>query len=138
MYKRIMMPVDLAHADRLEKALKTAADLAKHYRAEMILVGVTGSEPGPVAHNPEEFATKLDDFAAKAADRLGTAIEGQTIHLHDITSDLNRTIVRKAKEIDADLVVMASHIPGVAEYIFGSHGGEVAQHAPMSVMLVRE
>lgn len=138
MYKRIMVPMDLTHADRLEKALKTAADLAKHYGAQMTLVAVTGSEPGPVARNPEEFASKLDAFAEKTADRLGAKIDGQTIHLHDITADLNRTLVRKAQEIDADLVVMASHIPGRAEYIFGSHGGEVAQHAPMSVMLVRE
>jgi len=138
MYKRIMVPVDLAHAARLDKALTTAADLAKHYGAEMIVVGVTGSEPGPVAHSPEEFARKLDAFAAAATERFGTRIEGQTIHLHDITADLNRTLVRRAGEIDADLIVMASHIPGVAEYIFGSHGGEVGQHAPMSVMLVRE
>jgi nucleotide-binding universal stress UspA family protein len=35
MYSRIMVPVDLAHIERLEKALATAADLAKHYEITM-------------------------------------------------------------------------------------------------------
>ena len=38
----------------------------------------------------------------------------------------------------ADLVIMASHVPGVAEYVLGSHGGHLAVHAPCSVMLIRE
>lgn len=138
MYKRIMVPVDLAHADKLGKALSTAGDLAKHYGADLVFVGVTSSEPGPVAHNPEEFARKLADFSAATSERLGAPAESRMIHLHDVAADMNRALEHKAVEIGADLIVMASHIPGVAEYLFGSHGGEIAQHARMSVMLVRE
>ena len=56
MYKRIMVPVDLTHAGDLTKALRTAADLAGHYGCPVTYVAVTAATPGPVAHNPAEFA----------------------------------------------------------------------------------
>ena len=137
MYARIMVPVDLAHADRLEKALGTAADLARHYGAGLTLVGATGTEPGPVARSPEAFAEKLDRFAAEAGERLGIGIEASTLHLHDVSIDLDNALIHKAADIGADLIVMASHVPGAAAYLFGSNAGHVAQHAPVSVMVVR-
>ena len=63
MYKTVMIPVDLEHKDLLEKALATAADLAQHYGAELYAVGVTSAAPGVVAHNPSEYAQKLDQFS---------------------------------------------------------------------------
>jgi len=41
MYQKIMVPVDLAHVERLGKALGTATDLAKHYGIPVCYVGVT-------------------------------------------------------------------------------------------------
>ncbi len=63
MYKQILVPVDLTHVDQLGKALKTAADLSRHYDAPVCYVGVTSEAPSPVAHNPKEFAQKLEAFA---------------------------------------------------------------------------
>jgi nucleotide-binding universal stress UspA family protein len=56
---------------------------------------------------------------------------------HDPAVDLNETLIEQAEKRGDDLIVMASHIPGVAEHIFSSHAGYVAQHAPVSVMVVR-
>ena len=64
MYTHIMVPVDLAHTETLGKALQTAADLAKHYSCPVTYVGVTMSAPTSVAHNPEEFAAKLETFVS--------------------------------------------------------------------------
>jgi nucleotide-binding universal stress UspA family protein len=138
MYERILAPVDLAHPDRIEKALRTASDLASHYGSDLVLVGVTGIEPSAVAHNPEEFASKLADFAAAAGDRFGHPMRSEMVKVHDLTIDLDGAITRKAAEIGADLVVMASHRPGAGEYIFGSNAGHVAQHSPVSVLVVRD
>jgi nucleotide-binding universal stress UspA family protein len=65
-FKHIMVPVDLAHEGRLDRALDVAADLAAHYGARVTYVGVTVPQPSSVAHNPEEFAEKLARFAAAA------------------------------------------------------------------------
>ena len=49
MFKRIMVPIDLTHADKLEKALDVAGDLAAHYGSTLVYVGVTAPSPSAVA-----------------------------------------------------------------------------------------
>jgi nucleotide-binding universal stress UspA family protein len=138
MFRRIMVPVDLTHADRLEKALKLSAELAGSGGAEVVFVGVTGTEPSAVARSPEEFAQKMARFAEETGARLGLrGARGVAIHLHDVTVELDRALIAKAREIDADLVVMASHVPGGLEHWIASNAGYVAAHAPMSVFVVR-
>jgi len=137
MYSTVMVPVDLAHIEALEKALATSADLAKHYDAEVIYVGVTSSEPNEVAHSPEEYARKLEAFAAKQGEARGIRARAKTVHCNDPGSDLHAVLRDTASDLGVDLVVMGTHIPGSAEHIFASHGGYVAAHAKTSVMLVR-
>jgi nucleotide-binding universal stress UspA family protein len=40
-------------------------------------------------------------------------------------------------ELSTDLVVMASHVPNIADYLWPSNGGKIASHATASVMIVR-
>jgi nucleotide-binding universal stress UspA family protein len=137
MYRKIMVPVDLEHVGALDKALATAASLAQQQGAAVTYVAVTASAPSPVAHDPDEFARKLDDFAREQGRRYGIETSGLTRVSHDPTTDLNRTLMTAAEDLDADLVVMASHVPGVLEHLFSSHAGYVASHAKMSVFVVR-
>ena len=137
MYKKIMVPVDLAHIDRLEKAISTATDLAKRYKAPICFVGVTAEAPGPVAHSPKEFGEKLKAFGDAQAKAHGLDITTAAYASHDPTTDLNDTLIRAASENGADLIVMASHLPGLPEHIVASHAGAVAQHSKASVFVVR-
>jgi nucleotide-binding universal stress UspA family protein len=137
MYKSIMIPVDLAHPDELEKALTTGADLAKHYRAELHAVSVTHAAPGVVAHNPSEYARKLEAFAADQTRKYGVEFRAKMMVSHDPTVDLDDTLERAASEIGADLVVMASHVPGFWDHIFASRAGYLASHTKLSVFVVR-
>ncbi len=137
MYKTIMIPVDLEHADQLEKALATGADLAKHYHAALHAVGVTSAAPGVVAHNPSEYADKLEAFAAKQTARHGVDFKAKAMVSHDPAVDLDETLKRAATEIGADLVVMASHVPGFFDYVFASRAGYLASHSDLSVFVVR-
>jgi nucleotide-binding universal stress UspA family protein len=133
-----MVPVDLTHRDQLDKALKTAADLAKHYGSAVTYVGVTPETPSPVAHNPEEFARKLDAFAKEQASAHGlSAVSGHMETSTDPAIDLDKVLLSAIKATGADLVVMASHKPNVADWFWASHGGTVASDAKISVMLVR-
>jgi nucleotide-binding universal stress UspA family protein len=137
MYKRIMVPVDLAHADKLGRALDIAADLAKANGATLIYTGVGSSLPGSIAHSPKEFADKLQNFADLQRGAHGVPVEAHSIISHDPAVDLDKRLIAAAKETKADLVVMASHIPGLADHWFHGHAAYVAQNAPMSVFVVR-
>lgn len=138
MYEKIMIPVDLSHLDALAKALETGADLARHFHAEVCYVGVTTNAPSSMAHNPSEFARKLEAFAAGEAARHDlTRATSRAYASHDPAVDLDATLEKAIAETGADLVVIGSHRPGVAEHLFASHGGHMATHAKVSVLVVR-
>ncbi|MCT8970483.1 universal stress protein [Microbaculum marinisediminis] len=137
MYKKIMVPVDLAHVEVLGKAIDTATDLAKLYAIPVCFVGVTAETPTSVAHTPEEFARRLKAFGEKQAAAHGLTIETAAYPSHDPSVDLDKTLIAAAHETGADLVVMATHVPGVLKHIFSTQGAQVASHADVSVFLVR-
>ena len=137
MYNRIMVPVDLAHADHLTRALEIAALLAKPENATIVYTGVSAETPGSVSHNPEEFSSKLQAFADTQANGHGLPTEAHAVLSHDPAVDLGNDLIKAAKDTGADLVVMASHIPGVADHWFHGNAAHVAQFAPISVFVVR-
>ena len=137
MYSKIMVPVDLFHTDKLGKALQTAADLASHYGASVCYVAVTANTPTALAHNPAEFAERLKAFAAAQAEAHGHSAESRAYASRDPAIDLDATLLKAVDETGADLVVMASHIPGVVDHIWPSNGGTIAAHARASVLVVR-
>lgn len=137
MYSKIMVPVDLAHVDALGRALAAAADLAKHYGIPVVYVGVTAETPTPVAHNPGEFAQKMDAFAKAQAAEHGIDAEGLGYASHDPAVEIDHTLLVAAEKAEADLIVMASHIPNLADHLWPSHGGHVAARARASVLVVR-
>jgi nucleotide-binding universal stress UspA family protein len=137
MFKKLMVPVDLAHVEPLGKAITTAADLAKLYSIPICFVGVTAETPTEVAHNPKEFAAKLKQFGEAQSKEHGVTIDTVAYPSHDPAVDLDKRLMAAATENGADLIVMASHLPGLPEHIFASNAGTVASHAKTSVFVVR-
>ncbi|EBA09476.1 universal stress protein [Sagittula stellata] len=138
MFRHIMIPVDLGHMEKLERALGVAAAEAKQHGCPVTYVSVTGNTPGPQGHSPEEFQSKLAKFAADQAAAHGIETDAHTIVAHDPSIDVDDKLLAAVDEIGADLVVMASHPPNMADYFWPSHGGSLASHASVSVMLVRD
>jgi len=137
MYNKIMVPVDLAHLDALEKPLKVAADMAKHFDARLCYVSVTAAAPGPVARTPDEYEQKLNDFAEKQAQAQGRPAEAKLYLSHDPAVDMDDILVKAISETESDLVVMGTHLPRGLDAIMPSNGGRVATHTDASVFLVR-
>jgi nucleotide-binding universal stress UspA family protein len=137
LFRKILVPVDLAHKDQLKKALQAAADLSKHYDAPVVYVGVTTETPSSVAHTPAEFAEKLEAFGKAEAETHGHKVETKAVASPDPAIDTNDTLMELIEETGADLVVMASHVPNVTDYVWPSHGGTIASHSDASVFVVR-
>lgn len=132
-----MVPVDLGHIATLEKALSVAAMLARHDDASVTFVAVSSSAPSKVGHTPEEFAARLHAFAEAQASAHGITATAQAITSHDPAVDLDATLLDAARTLDADCIVVASHIPNLADHLWPSHGGSLARHAHGSVFVVR-
>ncbi|MGI9476577.1 MAG: universal stress protein [Hyphomicrobiaceae bacterium] len=137
MYKNIMVPVDLAHPEKLTKALAVSADLARHYGAILTAVSVTASAPTTVAHTPQEFAAKLQAFGEEQSKAHGVTFATRATVSPDPVIDMDDALEKTASELGCDLVVMASHVPGFAEHIFASRAGYLASHSALSVLVVR-
>ena len=137
MFKKIMVPVDLAHLPALQKALDVAADMARHYDAALCYVGVTTSQPSSVARNPEEYSRKLEAFAREHAPDNGREPSASVYNSHDPAIDLDDILVRAVEELQADLVIMATHLPHHIDAIMPANGSKVAAHTKVSVFLVR-
>ncbi|NIZ08677.1 universal stress protein [Pseudooceanicola sp. HF7] len=137
MFKKILMPVDLAHLEKLEKALSCGTELAKTFDAEIVYAGVTTALPGALSHTPAEYAEKLKAFAQEQSTASGVRCSSVSQISHDVSIDVDNALLKSVEETGADLVVMASHVPGIVDYVWPSHGGRLASHAKISVMLVR-
>lgn len=138
MYSRILVPVDLNNADKLDKALDLAGKTAKENDAEVIYVDVVDAVPTTSARTEgERIANRLQTFATEQAKRHGIKTKDHVALRSDLRLNVGADIVKAAQESGCDLIVMASHIPGFKEHILSSNAGYVASHAPMTVYVVR-
>lgn len=137
MFKKILVPVDLGHLETLSRALGVAGDLAKSNGAEIVYASVYGNQSIPGLPQPNEHADALEAFAAREGAAQGISASALPIFSHDPDAELGSALVSAAGEIDADAIVMASHIPGWVEHIFHSNAGYVACHSSASVFVVR-
>lgn len=137
MFKTILVPVDLEHAEKLAKAVDIAAGLAREHGAALHMVGIASPLPGAGAHTPGEFAEKLAAFAQRVGTAHGLEVTAHALTVADPAVEANAAILDQAEALGADLLVMATRVPGFAERLFSSHGNYIASHASMSVFLVR-
>ena len=139
MYTRIMVPVELDHVDRMERTLKTAGDLAKAYSAHVVYVAIYGKQPSAVARTPEQFAAELDMFAREQGEHFGIETSALAVASNDPAAELDARLEEAVSECEADLVVMASHAPGMADmlHLIGSHAAKLVRHLDISVFVVR-
>ena len=137
MYTKIMVPIDLAHTDRLAKAIDTASALARSFGATVTYAAVTANAPGALGHTPAEFEARLKAFADGQGQTHDHPVATHVVVSNDPAAELDAELLQAVDETGADLVVMASHIPGVVDHFWPSHGGAMARQAHVSVMLVR-
>ncbi|QOC21751.1 universal stress protein [Wenzhouxiangella sp. AB-CW3] len=139
MFEKIMVPVDLQHVDKLERSLEIAATLAKKWHATLHFVTVAGRVPNRAAKTPEEHARNLAKFAEEQGEKHGVPTASLTKDSTDVTVELEKKLLEAADDIGADLIVTASHVPGVADklHLIPSHSGELASKAKCSVFVLR-
>ena len=139
MYSKILVPVDLAHIDKLAKALNTSIDIAKHYNAALHYVTVTNRAPSSVAHSTRELEDKLRLFAEEQGKDHGIETSYSLIESPDTVVELEKRLVEAADETGADLIVMASHAPGIGDklHFIRANAANLVRDAKISVFVVR-
>jgi nucleotide-binding universal stress UspA family protein len=139
MYKNILAPVDLAHPDVAVRTVATALKVAGSDDCKLTLLNVVPELPGFVAAElPAGIAEKTEAAAESSLKKIAkdAGVEGRSKLMVKHGRPHNQ-ILQVAGEIGADLIVIASHQPGIEDYLLGSVAGKVVRHAKCSVLVER-
>jgi len=137
--KRVLVPLD---GSRLaECVLPTAISLGAHLRARVTLLHVMERAAPATVHGDRhltaasEAARYLDEVARRVA-AGGVVVES---HVHpNLEGDVAQSIVAHAADLDADLVILATHGAGGAKRVlFGSVAQQVLRKGVRPVLLIR-
>jgi nucleotide-binding universal stress UspA family protein len=134
----ILIPIDLSQPDAGAKALAEADKYDPE--AKLVLVHVLAPIPTYVTLGvPSDVLTSRAEDARKLlgalADRVGVSPDADLVIR---SGHPGREIVRSAKEVNAALIVIASHDPSWGDLVLGSVAAFVVRHAHCSVFVVRD
>ncbi|MBL4731278.1 MAG: universal stress protein [Rhizobiaceae bacterium] len=139
MIKNILVPIDMAHAERGATMINQAREMFGDKGGDITLLHVVQEIP---AYVRAEMPSDLDD----------KAITDSKAHLQNLIENYNlpettkikvrqgnpfHEILAEAKESGTDLIVIASHQPGITDYLLGSVAGQVVRHSKCSVLVLR-
>jgi manganese transport protein len=136
-YRRILVTIDHTALDRM--AISHAAAMARMHGAKVYVLhveeGVTSQVYGQAASTAETEAG--EQYVKGIAQRLrDQGLEVETAISHSPHPD--REIVRYAREVDADLVIMGAHgHGGLKDLIFGTTINPVRHHLSIPMLIVR-
>ncbi|MCB1033489.1 MAG: universal stress protein [Acidobacteria bacterium] len=140
-FKHLLVATDFSKAS--EAGIRTARDLAGQLGARVSVVHVCEEILLPMIFTTEEQRTEFHEESLKVSrERLDACIHE---HFGDLPAEARlrygspaAEIVACAREVEADLVVLASHGRGsVGQLVFGSTAQRVIHSAPCPTVVVR-
>jgi universal stress protein A len=141
--KKILVPTDFSPASK--KAFSYALRLAEERDSEITLLHILEPEtpltlagrPAAAAFSEEELADTEESLRALADEAAGAGVAGAKSIVR--TGAATHEIIEAAKELDVDLIVIATHgFTGWKHFAIGSTAERVARAAPCPVLVVRE
>ncbi|MEQ9259954.1 MAG: universal stress protein [Roseovarius sp.] len=135
MYSHVLVPISFENDRDAAGAMEVAQALAGK-PGKITLLHVVEQVPSyAISYVPQDFlvetrkavTAELAEMAARLPDCDFAVVDGHA----------GRTIVDWAKENGVDLIVIASHRPGMQDLLLGSTAGQVVRHAPCAVHVVR-
>ncbi len=136
MSNTILVPIDMAHIAEGKATIDIAVKQAEA-GSRIILLNVVEDIPTWAA---VELPINLIDTSLQAARNELQAIANASsipMEAEARTGHSYKTILEVADEIQADLIIIASHQPGLQDYFLGSTAAKVVRHAKCSVLVVR-
>lgn len=139
MYKEILLSVDLEDENSWTKALPVALEHARNFGSRLHVITVV-PEFGMVRQFfPDNYENDVKE-SVKArlhqftAEKVPDDIPVQHIIAH---GTIYREINKAAEEVNADLIIVASHRPDLGDYLLGPNAARVVRHSKRSVLVVR-
>jgi len=136
LYESILLPIDIAHPELAPAMFEKATALLAPEGTLSVVYVVPDVPSYVIAEMPDSFLpitirkseNTLRDLVAEA---------GVEADIRILTGQPPRAVLMAAEESGADLIIVASHRPGLADYLLGSTAARIVRHAQCSVLVIR-
>src|SRR5258708_19913961 len=138
MFKKILVPVDLADTDLAKSAIETAVSLAQACRGAVRFLNVLPITPAMLAkYVPSDFDAQQRQSAEEALTIIAkeSGLNAGQISATVRQGGIYHEVLEEAKSIHADLIVVSSHLPGMKTYFLASNTGHLLRSPPFSALL---
>jgi len=139
MFKKILVPIDLAHVEKSKAMIDQAKELAAANQSEITLLNVLFEIPPYVALDIPPGAQEKTKANSKAELEKLAKSHGlpSSTKIEIRMGNAANEILNLAEKENIDLIIIASHQPEIADYLLGSVAGKVVRHATCTVMVLR-
>jgi nucleotide-binding universal stress UspA family protein len=140
MYKKILVPIDLAEESSWKLTLPVAIEFARLSNGSIEVITVVRDSQAywegaylPLAYEAllmrgEQALRRIVSNDVPSDVPVGTKVGHGSVY---------REILRIAQEDHVDLILMAAHSPGTRDYLIGPKAARVVSHSRCSVLVVR-
>ncbi|MBP1859732.1 universal stress protein [Rhizobium herbae] len=140
MYSKIIVPIAMDHLEHGEKVLERAQSLLDEGGKIILLNVVEDLNAYAQGYMIVDFPLEMIEESRKHAKKTLTDL----MEKHGIAGSVEiriggaaGVINAFAEEVDGDLVIIASHRPGLIDYFIGSTASRVASHCKCAVLIDR-
>ncbi len=139
MFNTILVPLDMENDDPGSRALPAAMELADKHGSKIILVHIIPNIPAIVAQNlPEGHEKKVIAEITAEMQALARKYDlAKDTRIRVIHGAVYPEIIECAEAESVDVIIMASHRPGLSDYLLGSVAARVVRHSKSSVLVLR-
>ncbi|EBA11925.1 universal stress protein [Roseobacter sp. CCS2] len=135
MYKNILVPVSFEADRNAQGAMEIAQALRVHGGSITCLHVMEHLPKYAIEYLPEGHR---DAAKADIIEGLKSLVEGvDNASTVVVDGHSSRTILAHADNNDTDLIIVASHQPGMQDYLLGSTAAKVVRHAKCAVHVLR-
>jgi nucleotide-binding universal stress UspA family protein len=138
---KVLVAVDFSKESQL--AAKFAVSIAHEYKAKLYVIHVVTPLPSSLGAEVPDFDSFQRQYIERFGEDLKRVIPEKIKRIIEVEEILEvgepyHMIVEKAKELDVDIIVLATHgRTGISHILLGSVAERVIRHAPCPVFAIR-
>jgi universal stress protein F len=138
MFSSVLIPVDLSNSSSAKSMIQLAKQVAGK-GAKIRLLNVIESIPQYIAVEiPFDYVEKSRKEALQNLNAIASESGHEGLEVDAITGGSpGSAILDAAESWGVDLIIIASHKPGLENYFLGSTAARVVRHAKCAVLVMR-
>jgi nucleotide-binding universal stress UspA family protein len=141
MFRKILLPIDVAEPEIAKEAIDVAVGVAKAFNSDLRLIHVASPiiVASPMAVIPQSVYDELGVYEKSELERMAAAIDRPKGSVTTVVriGGVYPELLAEATEWQADLIVVGAHKRSMATYLLGSSAAAIVRHATCTVMVVR-